>query len=164
MKRRTLLASSILAPFLRFLTHKPSDPPMPFEHGLPEHWFWNLWRENKDGKKIRRTDIYQEFPEGYIYAHACFPTQLVETCYRVRDDGGYGSKDEIYEGTTGWSPDLVNAMVRAGVSVEMAIPMAARSCERCMNVLLDAYGLDGYPVDSEEYRECGTSCDGCVKV
>ncbi len=162
--RRSVLLSTLLAPFARFL---PSSHPVETA-AWPEHWFWMMWYENKEGEKWRvplelgTGDCHKGRPEGYDYAMSCFPTQLDEVCHRTRPDGGYGCKDEVYRGSRGWSTELVNAMVRGGVSVEIAIIVAAKSCERCMNVTAHKYGLDwGYPMDSEDYKTCNTSCDAC---
>lgn len=74
-----------------------------------------------------------------------------------------GHKSE-FSGESGWPQDLVLAIVESGdFNLEEAIVIGAESCERCMNALADKYGLDwGYPEGSEEWEECGTSCDFCT--
>lgn len=74
---------------------------------------------------------------------------------------GYGAR-EIMSGHATWSEDLVMAMAKSGdYTLKESILIAATSCERCMNVLRNKYGLDGYEEYSEEWQKCGTSCEFC---
>ena len=77
----------------------------------------------------------------------------------------YGSRD-FMTGHSGWSEDLVLAMVSSGdYTLSEAIIIAANSCERCMNVLLYDYGCDdGYPEFSDAWKKCGTECDFCREL
>lgn len=58
------------------------------------------------------------------------------------------------------------AMVNSGdYTLSEAIIIYATACERCQNALDYKYsgGTEGYPEDSDEYRNCNTSCDFCSK-
>ena len=68
---------------------------------------------------------------------------------------GYGSK---------FSQECIVAMVNSGdYTLEEAIYVYSKACERCMNVLLNKYlhGIDGYEEYSEEWKKCNTVCDFC---
>ncbi len=69
-------------------------------------------------------------------------------------------------GSSTWSEDLVLAMaVEGGYKLGDAILLVAHFCERCLNVMCDAYKLgDGYAIGSEEEGKAGTSCDHCDDV
>ena len=67
----------------------------------------------------------------------------------------YGSK---------FSQECIVAMVNSGdYTLEEAIYVYCKSCERCMNVLLYKYlnGADGYEEHSEEWEKCNTVCEWC---
>lgn len=66
---------------------------------------------------------------------------------------------------TGMS-DVIVSMVNSGdYTLEQAIWICAKSCERCMNVLSDKYcGYGGYPEFSDEWAKCGTSCLFCAEL
>jgi hypothetical protein len=74
-----------------------------------------------------------------------------------------GHSKQIMTGESGWSEDLVFAIAeKNGHKVGQAILQVANSCERCMNVLANNYGLEwGYPKESEDYARSGTQCDFC---
>jgi len=72
------------------------------------------------------------------------------------------SSREVFSCRMGWSEDLVLAMAKSGdYTLGESIIIAATSCERCMNVLRNKYGLDGYEEYSEEWHKAGTSCKFC---
>ena len=70
---------------------------------------------------------------------------------------------EVYSIDSSWSEDLALALANSGdYTLSEAIIIAAKSCERCMNVLANKYGLDwGYDEGSEKWNKCGTSCEFC---
>lgn len=122
-----------------------------------------LWYENDKGEKFvpQNLDCPDDMPiDKYPYQVSQFPTELKTTYLRCYD----GKSEEVAEGTSGWSEDLVLAMTNSGdYSLSESILIAAQSCERCMNALAYKYGLDwGYPEGSEEWEKCGTSCDFCA--
>jgi len=80
--------------------------------------------------------------------------------------GAYGSK-EVFSCNSTWNNDeAILEMVNSGdFTLSEAIIVYATSCERCMNVLIHKYtnGEDGYAEYTEEWKECGTSCQFCIK-
>lgn len=86
----------------------------------------------------------------------------------------------VMTGTSGYHKNLVVALVNPYLKqwlkafirnrfrspkkypLDKAILIAAKTCERCLNVLLYRYGIDGgYPEESDEWYRAGTSCDFC---
>jgi 2'-5' RNA ligase len=65
-----------------------------------------------------------------------------------------------------WSEELVLALAnKKGWKLGQAIMVAAKACERCMNVLAHEVGLDwGYEHGSEEWMRANTQCDFCKPV
>lgn len=152
-------------PTVRYERAFEGDPlPVGFGPDLPEGFFVELWYANQDGDRWCRVfdekNNIVEPPEGYIYQHSRFTSQLTENCLRIRDDGS--GSDEVFSGNSGFSDDLATAMVRSGHwTHSQATRLASGSCERCMNVLRHHYGLDGYEHGSDEWKRCGTSCELC---
>lgn len=63
--------------------------------------------------------------------------------------------------------DCIVAMVNSGdYTLEQAIWVYCHACERCMNVLAYKYlnGEDGYPENSDEWKQCNTLCDFCKEA
>lgn len=126
-----------------------------------------LWYENKDGHRhIPHPDDFSvNPPDGFDYQRSNFPCTLEDSVLRlIRDETGRVTRSEaVMTGHCGWSEHLVLAMANSGkYRLSEAILVVATSCERCMNALAHAYGLDwGYPPDSEDYETCGTRCRIC---
>jgi GNAT superfamily N-acetyltransferase/uncharacterized protein YukE len=145
------------------------ERPRPHVEGLEfdPQIFTILWYEDAHGNRLGGGDLgeYETWqpPEGAEYMHSQFPHVLHHSILRLNEDG---TSTDVGAGESSYPTDLVNTMVRSGQwDVGDAIMVAAKSCERCLNVLLDHYGLDdGYPFDSEEYWRCGTRCDMCRHV
>ena len=120
-----------------------------------------LWYENEKGEKYIPKDL--ESPDKiptdkYPYQVSQFPNQLTTTYLKCYED----RSEEVMEGHQSWPEDLVMAMANSGdYSLSESILIAASCCERCLNVLLDQYELDGYEEDSEEWNDCGTECEFC---
>ena len=127
-----------------------------------------LWYTDEDGNRIEHTgDLVK--PDNAVYAHACFPLEIREEIYKIRDDGGYGEKDHVITFTTHLSRPtgrLAVAMVNSGdYDLYEALGVLAHCCERCYNVLLYKYlkDDDGYPEYSEEWKKANTVCEFCRK-
>jgi len=73
-----------------------------------------------------------------------------------------GSSKEIIACITTYSEDLVLAMANSkDFTLSEAIIVSTTACERCINVLRNKYGLDGYEEYSEEWKKANTSCEFC---
>ena len=131
-----------------------------------------LWYSDKDGNRIpdeecMNPDGEHFTPENAVYAHVCYPLEVVETIYKIREDGHYGEKDKLFgfHTHTGSSNGrLIVAMVNSGdYELDEALCVYAHACERCMNVLWNKYlpGEDGYEEYSEAWKKCNTVCDFC---
>lgn len=124
-----------------------------------------LWFTDSGGNYIPYNGEVR--PQGAMYAHSCFPLEIRENIYRIRDDGGYGDKDRIMTGCTSLSRasgKLAVAMVNSGdYDLTEALAVLAQGCERCVNVLWNKYlpDEDGYPEFSEEWHMANTVCDFC---
>ena len=124
-----------------------------------------LWFTDEAGNYIPYTGEIR--PEGAVYAHSCFPLEIRESIYRIRDDGGYGEKEKVVTFCTHLSRGtgrLAVAMVNSGdYDLYEALAVLAQSCERCANVLWNKYlpGEDGYEEYSEEWYKANTLCDFC---
>lgn len=124
-----------------------------------------LWFTDHDGNVIPQNNAVH--PEGAAYAHTCFPLEIREQCYMIREDGGYGEKDRLYTAVTHLSRAsgrLAVAMVNSGdYDLYEALGILAQCCERCTNVLWNKYlpGEDGYEEYSEAWKMAGTVCDFC---
>lgn len=124
-----------------------------------------LWYTDEEGNYIP----YEEgtTPDGAVYAHSCFPLEVTEHVYKMREDGSYGEKDRVLTFNTNigrGNGRLIVAMVNSGdYDLYDAIAVYASACERCMNVLWDKYlpGEDGYAEFSEKWHAANTVCDFC---
>lgn len=125
-----------------------------------------LWYTDEEGNIIPNPHD-AVCPEGAVFAHSCFPLQIREEIYRIREDGGYGSKDKVLTSNVTLSRStgkLAVAMVNSGdYDLYDALAVLAQCCERCCNVLWNKYlpEEDGYPEYSEEWKKCNTICDFC---
>ena len=126
-----------------------------------------LWFTDWAGNVIE-WDGTSRKPEGAVYSRACFPLEVLEHCYRIREDGGYGEKDKLFtSGTSIWRSGgrLAVAMVNSGeYELDEALSIIAHSCERCLNVLFNKYlpsEDEGYEEGSDEWKKCNTECDFC---
>ncbi len=66
-----------------------------------------------------------------------------------------------------FSQECIVAMVNSGdYTLEEAIYVYCKSCERCMNVLLHKYlnGKDGYIEFGKEWQNCNTECEWCKNL
>lgn len=146
-----------------------------------------FWFELEDGA------VVDELPEnysGYVSYWTAFPCQFSEEMmsYNYHPKKWYEklllkinpklqkkwnlTKDRTFKSTitfhSGYKSmsDVIVAMVNSGdYTLEQAIWICAKSCERCMNVLSDKYlGKDGYAEYSEEWKRCNTVCDFCKNL
>lgn len=87
---------------------------------------------------------------------------------RTRTEGTLGFVAPQYEAVTGAKAGDPMAALGPGpklYELDEAILIVARTCERCMNVLLWEYGCDdGYQHGSDEYERAGTTCLFCVPI
>ena len=137
-----------------------------------------LWYENEAGARwipppnYPTHDVYP--PDGFHYQRSRFPRYLRDMVLRCFPD----RSERVCEGESGWSGDLVMALVRPTfleraravlrygspgprLSVDQAVLHAAVGCERCMNTLAHRVGLIwGYRPGSVEDR-ARTSCEVC---
>lgn len=124
------------------------------------------WFTDEDGNIIPCHDD-ELCPEGAKYAHVCFPLEVREEIYKIREDGHYGGKDKVVSFCTSighGNGKLIVAMVNSGdYELDEALAVYANACERCANVLWNKYlpEVDGYPEFSEEWKKCNTECDFC---
>lgn len=144
----------------------------------------HFWFELEDGTKV---DKLPKDYKGYASYWSAFPCVFIEQMdsyifhpnkwyekllLRIRPQLRY--KWNVTKGRTfkracdfnngfGGMSDVIVAMVNSGdYTLEQAIWICAKSCERCMNVLSDKYcGKDGYAEYSEEWRKCNTVCEFC---
>lgn len=125
-----------------------------------------IWYTDDDGNIIPNEHNAVK-PDGATLAHVCFPLEIREEIYRIRPDGGYGSKDNIMHWCCHLSRStgrLAVAMVNSGdFDLYEALGVLAQTCERCTNVLWNRYlpDVDGYPEYSEEWKKCNTECEFC---
>lgn len=130
-----------------------------------------IWYEDKDGNFIPHNDEVLPPENAHTY-HSCFPLELCENVYLVRDDDGnivnesFSDRKLITYHTHigGGNSDVILAMVNSGdYSLPEAIAIFGSACERCMNVLTYKYldGADGYPEHSEPWDACNTVCYFC---
>ena len=130
-----------------------------------------LWYENRDGDRHVPTQAELadclDPPKGFDFQRSQFPCMLEDSILQLyRDETGRVVRSEaVMTGHSGWSEDLVLAMTNSGkYKLSEAILVAATACERCMNALACAYGLDwGYAADSDNYRKSRTSCEHCTE-
>lgn len=141
----------------------------------------HYWFEDCEGHVVEKDD-----PKAAVYRY-CFPLTLYDEFYSYdyhpknpivrllcRNHFLYRliSKNRaktfrpmaVFHTTYGSGSDCIVAMVNSGdYTLEEAIWVYAKSCERCMNALCYKYlyGADGYPEHSEEWNKCNTVCDFC---
>lgn len=104
---------------------------------------------------------------------ACNGTQVIEDDKDWPEKWDAEGSRSILSGSCGYSDELALALCTAKevagnlklphpLRLSQAIMIAVTACERCMNSLAHAVGLDwGYPEFSEDWQKCGTSCDLC---
>ena len=146
--------------------------------------FKRFWFELEDGEKV--DEVPKDY-KGYVSYWSAFPCTFTEhmDSYifhpahwwerillkinpRLRDKWNV-SKGRTFKRccdfntTYNGMSDVIVAMVNSGdYTLEEAIWICAKSCERCMNVLSDKYcGKDGYAEHSEEWEKCNTVCEFC---
>jgi hypothetical protein len=140
-----------------------------------------LWWEKPGGQRSIPTpeDLRElKLPgQDFCYQYSQFPTELKDTCIRIRPDG---TSSRVMEGSRSWSPALVLAMARPTLwqrilqvfrlggfqrrlELPKAILFAATACEGCLNVLGWQFAAGfGYPRNSTAHRACRTECELCV--
>lgn len=178
---RRILSASVLAPVLVsrsrqwWITNAPNlyriarefEQPRPIIDGLrfPPEMFSMLWYEDEEGNRLPDRSEAEQMdgsfvPDGSHTQHSQFPTELRHNILVMNEDGTSSSLGSM---SSTYSSDLLTAMIRSGEwDAADAIQVAGQSCERCMNVLYDRYGLeDGYPFGSDAYWRCGTRCTMC---
>ncbi len=143
------------------------------------------WFEDENGNIVEKDD-----PRACFYRN-CFPLQLhecldeycyhpknpivkflcrkSETLYKLFSRGKDKTFKSIFDCTTTYmsGSDCIVAMVNSGdFTLEQAIWVYAKSCERCMNALCYKYldGKEGYPEYSEEWEKANTVCDFCREM
>lgn len=130
-----------------------------------------LWYEGKNGEFIPHDGKYEPPENAYTY-HVCFPMELTEEIYIIRDDNGnivdkpIGDRRLMTAHTHigGGNSDVIIAMVQSGdYTLSEALAVFGNACERCMNALCYKYlnGKEGYPEHSEQWKRCNTVCDFC---
>lgn len=147
--------------------------------------FKRFWFELEDGTKV---DEVPEGYSGYVSYWSAFPCTFTEVMdsYVFHPEKWYEKlllkifpKLQIKWNTTKRRTfrhactcntsyrsmsNVIIAMVNSGdYTLEEAIWICSKSCERCMNVLLYKYlnGTDGYEEYSEEWKKCNTECEFC---
>ncbi len=149
-----------------------------FQRGLEMAFrFERIWYENDEGEYIpATTEPWQGAPSGATIQVSRFPREVHTKWLRLKDDGGC---ELIASATSSYSSDLVLAMCRPTLrdrtiqflrygsfaktyDFEMAVLLAAETCERCMNSLAHRHGLSwGYREFSDEWHLAGTTCHRC---
>ena len=123
-----------------------------------------IWYEDDEGHFLEADGDCFEPPKGAKTRHVSFPLEVTEEICEVKSDGTYkhpGIKCRTHIGGDG---SHILAMANSGdYTLVEAIAVYANACERCANALIYKYtnGADGYPEDSDEYRNCNTYCDYC---
>ena len=148
--------------------------------------FRNYCYEDEKGNIVEDKDNYK----GRLFYRSCFPCQISESIdtYDYHPKGIYKFliklpiisrhvKKKIgrtfkplatFNTTYGSSlgQKCIVAMVNSGnYTLEQAIWVYTKACERCMNVLLHKYlnGAEGYEEFSEEWQKAHTQCDFCTE-
>ena len=151
--------------------------------------FKNFWWEDAEGNVLDKDPDVVNPPDGAEIYWSCFPCQLREEMNhygphpkgfrkflsKIPVIGKYvlkhtrktfqhmGTFNCTYGGKI--SQDTIIAMVQVGgYTLEQAMWVYGKACERCGNALIYKYlgeGNDGYPEDSEEYKNCNTRCQFC---
>jgi hypothetical protein len=115
--------------------------------------------KDKDNKILVQEENATEFPENtFSYDYI---TTAVSTTHSMKNDKGKWK--DVLTFTSTWSEDIALAIFNnTAATLKESIVIAATSCEACINILADTYGLSwGYPSDSDEFRNRDTSCDFC---
>lgn len=147
--------------------------------------FKTFWFELEDGTKV---DEVPNGYKGYVSYWTAFPCQFTEHMYSyifhpkhwwervlLKINPRLMDKWNITKGRTfkhccdfnatyySMSDVIVSMVNSRDYTLEQAIWICAKSCERCMNVLAYKYlnGGDGYAEYSEEWNKCNTVCDFC---
>lgn len=132
-----------------------------------------MWLEDEDGNFLAEPDADDNGdPFGGEWGKAIksgkgkyynvrFPFELRTFIHRLTEDGSeeVGSSGGTFDG------NLVVAIVNSGdYDYNQSVILAADSCERCLNVLLNRYIGDrdhGYEEFSEGWKKSGTQCRHC---
>lgn len=138
--------------------------------------FERIWYENDKGEHIPHDSKGLGHPKGATVMVSRFPSTLRTTWLRLKPEGG---SVKICEGDASYSPDLALALCRPSLKdrfnqlrwygslapvyeFDMAVFLAAETCERCMNSLAHRHGLRwGYREFSDEWHSSGTTCTRC---
>jgi len=150
-----------------------------------------LWYEDADGNILEHDNESYLCPKGAKFQNSMFPNIVrhnvlelikqedVDKCPHPREninktygwiDGIEGRRcvgsREIMSMSSSWPEDIVLSIANSGdYTLKEAILICVKACERCLNVLAHKYKAgDGYSDDSEEYKQCGTSCQFCREV
>lgn len=118
----------------------------------------DFWYETESGEKyIPNLEYPDAIPEECVYQCSEFSNQLITEVYDVK------ANEKVCTLTSTYSDELATALVRSEkYSVQEAIKITGKSCERCMNVLAHMYGLLwGYPENSQQYKQANTECVFC---
>lgn len=141
-----------------------------------------LWYENEAGERYYLTD--EDFfgratpPEGFIFQHSMFASQLVQEVLRLNVDAhGRCMSTHVGTGHSTYPGQLVFKMIESDdFTFEEAVLVAGQACERCLNALCYKYKVlakappphehgasiyEGYPEESREYQESHTRCQFC---
>ena len=131
-----------------------------------------LWYEDADGNILEHDNESYLCPKGAKFQNSMFPNivrhNVLELIKQEDVDKGrrcVGSR-EIMSMNSSWPEDIVLSITNSGdYTLKEAILICVKACERCLNVLAHKYKAgDGYSEDSEEYKQCGTSCQFCREV
>jgi hypothetical protein len=141
-----------------------------------------FWFEDWEGNIVDEYD-----PDAFVYRH-CFPLTLYEEydeyCYHSKNPiikflcqksgkfynwiskGKEKTFKPMFTAHTTYSSmsDVIIAMLNSGdYTLEQAVWICAKACERCSNALIYKYldGKDGYAEYSDEWKKCNTVCDFC---
>lgn len=125
-----------------------------------------IWYTDEKGNVIPNPDSCLK-PDGAEYVRVCWPLEIREELYKLREDGHYGGDDHIATFCTHLgkaSGRLAVAMVNSGeYELDEALAVLNTACERCVNVLWNKYlpEEDGYPELSPEWFKANTVCEFC---
>jgi len=122
-----------------------------------------LWYEDMEGNELEAKEDGFPTKERYIQVSR-FPYVLRTNYIKVEDN----KSERLFSGESTWGEGLVLNIANSGdYSLSESIIIAAESCERCLNVLIDKYGGygkdEGYKEYSEKWHKCGTSCKFCAE-
>jgi hypothetical protein len=166
MKKRKFFSFLASLPLIGGLVSiKGQSAPVRFSHMKIPDVIPTLWYENEEGDRWLPTDedimdCCTKRPFTHEIQVSRFPRNL-QTGYTKENVG------TICAFNSSWNAKLATNMVLAGVPIEEAILRAGVACERCMNALGHAYGVQwggedgGYPENSKEYQNSNTRCEFC---